>query len=169
MGLTSTDRACGPPAFLLHLLPSRVLALSLAPLLPFHSSCPAPTWAASRVQGPSVREGGTEPSGPPALGPSPALADLGPFLLDFQGHLGSHPAPSLPSVSPSPGHLFRGESFLLLQLLSQAREIQLWFWGKQLCQESGVNDRLHLEWKEEAVSSLGRSALGGGKAWGKCD
>ena len=114
-------------------------------------------------------EGGTEPSGPPALGPSPALADLGPFLLDFQGHLGSTPAPSLPSVSPSPGHLFRGESFLLLQLLSQAREIQLWFWGKQLCQESGVNDRLHLEWKEEAVSSLCRSALGVGKAWGKCD
>ena len=59
MGLTSTDRACGPPAFLLHLLPSRVLALSQAPLLPFHSSCPAPTWAASRVQGLSVR-GGTD-------------------------------------------------------------------------------------------------------------
>ena len=57
MGLTSTDRACGPPAFLLHLLPSRVLALSPAPLLPFHSSCPAPTWAASRVQGLSVRGG----------------------------------------------------------------------------------------------------------------
>ena len=169
MGLTSTDRACGPPAFLLHLLPSRVLALSPAPLLPFHSSCPAPTWAASRVQGPSVREGGTEPSGPPALGPSPALADLGPFLLDFQGNLASPPAPSLPSVSPSPGHLFRGESFLLLQLLSQAREIQLWFWGKQLCQESGVNDHLHLEWKGEAVSSLGRCALGGRKAWEKRD
>ena len=77
------------------------------------------------------------------------------------------PAPSLPSVSPSPGHLFRGESFLLL--LSQAREIQLWFWGKQLWQESWVNEQLHLEWKEEAVSSLGRSALGGGKAWGKRD
>ena len=59
MGLISTDRACGPPAFLLHLLPSRVLALSPAPLLPFHSSCPAPTWAASRVQGLSCqgREG----------------------------------------------------------------------------------------------------------------
>ena len=57
MGLTSTDRACGPPAFLLHLLPSRVLALSPAPLLPFHSSCPAPTWAASRVQGLSIRGG----------------------------------------------------------------------------------------------------------------
>ena len=57
MGLTSTDRACGPPAFLLHLLPSSVLALSPAPLLPFHSSCPAPTWAASRVQGLSVRGG----------------------------------------------------------------------------------------------------------------
>lgn len=57
MGLTSTDRACGPPAFLLHLLPSRVLALSPAPLLPFHSSCPAPTWAAFWVQGVSVRRG----------------------------------------------------------------------------------------------------------------
>ena len=148
MGLTSTDRACGPPAFLLHLLPSRVLALSPAPLLPFHSSCPAPTCQPPKCRASLSGEGGTEPSGPPALGPSLALADLGPFLLDFQGHLGCPPAPSLPSVSPSPGHLFRGESFLLLQLLSQAREIQLWFWGKQLCQESGVNDRLHLEWKE---------------------
>ena len=96
MGLTSTDRACGPPAFLLHLLPSRVLALSPAPLLPFHSSCPAPTWAASWVQGLSVREGGTEPSGPPALGLSPALADLGRFLLDFQGHLTTLPCPQSP-------------------------------------------------------------------------
>ena len=114
-------------------------------------------------------EGGTEPSGPPALGPSSALADLGPFLLYFQGHLATPPAPNLPSVSPSHGHLFRGESFLLLQLLCQAREIQLCFWGKQLCQESGVNDRLHLEWKEETVSSLGRSALGGRKVWEKRD
>ena len=57
MGLTSTDRACGTPAFLLDLLPSRVLALSPAPLLPFHSSWPAPTWAASRVQSLSIREG----------------------------------------------------------------------------------------------------------------
>ena len=57
MGLTSTDRPCGPPAFLLHLLPSRVFTLSPAPLLPFHSSCPAPTWAASWLQSLSVRGG----------------------------------------------------------------------------------------------------------------
>ena len=61
MGLTSTDKACGPPAFLLDLIPSRVFALFPAPLLPFHSSCPAPTWAASRVQGLSIR-GGTDTS-----------------------------------------------------------------------------------------------------------
>ena len=121
-----------------------------------------PPWCRASQSG----EGGAEPSGPPALGPSSALADLGPCLLDFLGHLGSPPAPVSLSVAPSPGHLFRGESFLLLQLLSQGREIQLWFWGKQFCQESGVNDRLHLGQKEEAVSILGRRDLGGRKTCG---
>ena len=54
-------------------------------------------------------EGGTEPSGPPALGLSQALADLGPFLLDFQGHLG-FPLPPVSLVSVPPMATFSGES-----------------------------------------------------------
>ena len=55
-------------------------------------------------------EGGTEPSGPPALGPSPALADLGRFLLDFQGHLTTPPLPPVSLVSVPPLATSSGES-----------------------------------------------------------
>ena len=52
-------------------------------------------------------------------------------------------------------HLDRSQPFLLLhQVLSYGQNIQLCFWGKQLCQKSGVNDLCHLGQKEKAVSDL---------------
>ena len=96
MGLTSTDRPCGPPAFLLHLLPSRVLALPRLPSSPSIPPALHPPGQPPGCRASPSGEGGTEPSGPPALGPSPALADLGPFLLDFQGHLTTPPCPQSP-------------------------------------------------------------------------
>ena len=75
-------------------------------------------------------------------------------------------SPGVPPPLESPGslsvplpplaHFFRGESFLLLQLLSKGQDIQLWVRGKQFCRESRMNDCLHLGQKEEAVSILGQ-------------